>query len=617
MNTYSSPGFHGATQTISVWAPAAERMVHLVADGVKAPMKAGENGWWHSPEPVRVGSEYAFSIDGGDPRPDPRSLLQPEGIHGPSEVVDLAAHDWQDDGWRGHHADAASHDDAMRGAVFYELHIGTFTESGTFDSAIERLDHLVTLGVTHVEILPVNGVPGERNWGYDGVNWYATSAAYGGPAAFQRFVDACHARGLAVCLDVVYNHLGPSGNYLPEFGPYFNALHHTPWGPAVNLDGPQSDEVRRFIIENALMWFTEFHVDAFRLDAVHALADDTAVHILEELTAALELAAEETGRNVVVVAESDRNDPATVTPRAREPRSGQHGLAVADGGSAGLGLSGQWADDIHHTLHVLLTGETQGYYEDFAAPAALAKMYATPFFHDGTYSSFRERRHGRPVDPEATPAWRFVASLQTHDQVGNRATGERLSQLVGVDRLACAAALLLTSPYTPMLFMGEEYGAQTPWQFFTDHVDPEIAEGTSRGRAAEFAAHGWGDAVPDPQEESTFRNSVLRWSEIDDPDGEQSLLLDWYRTLIRLRREVPDLSDPTLGTSRVERDGEGPTSVVTVHRGDCRVVVNLSGEATTIDADRVIAAWHIVDERPADGGGVRVVIPADGVAIVR
>ena len=266
---------------------------------------------------------------------------------------------------------------------------------------------------------------------------------------------------------------------------------------------------------------------------------------------------------------------------------------------------------------MLLTGETQGYYEDFAAPAALAKMYATPFFHDGTYSSFRERRHGRPVDPEATPGWRFVASLQTHDQVGNRATGERLSQLVGVDRLACAAALLLTSPYTPMLFMGEEYGAQTPWQFFTDHVDPEIAEGTSRGRAAEFAAHGWGDAVPDPQEESTFRNSVLRWSEIDDPDGEQSLLLDWYRTLIRLRREVPDLSDSTLGTSRVERDGQGPTSVVTVHRGDCRVVVNLSGEATTIDADRVIAAWHIVDERPADGGGVRVVIPADGVAIVR
>ena len=614
--TYRSPGFHGSEQTVSVWAPNAERIVHLVSDGVRMPMSRGEGGWWHSPEPLRAGTEYAFSLDGDDPRPDPRSLLQPEGVHGPSQVVDLAAHEWSDADWQGHHTRAAG--SGMRGAVFYELHIGTFTAEGTFAAASERLDHLVALGVTHVEVMPVNGVPGQRNWGYDGVNWYATHAAFGGPEQFQRFVDACHAKGLAVCLDVVYNHLGPSGNYLPVFGPYFNAAHQTPWGPAVNLDGPGSDEVRRFIIENALMWFEEFHVDAFRLDAVHALADDTAVHLLEELMAALEAAAERLGRRVAVIAESDRNDPATVTPRRSEPVAGS-GMPVAVGGSAGLGLTGQWADDVHHALHVLLTGETQGYYADFAAEGALEKVFNTPFFHDGTYSSFRERRHGRPVDAAQTPGWRFVASLQTHDQVGNRATGERLSQLVSIDRLACGAALLLTSPYTPMLFMGEEFGARTPWQFFTDHEDPEIAEATSKGRAAEFAAHGWGDAVPDPQDELTHGNSVLQWSELDDLDGEQTLLLDWYRTLIALRRELPELSDPKLGATRVERDGEGSSCVVTVHRGDCRVVVNLSGEPVTRDAEQVVASWHTVDVRSNDDGrsGVRVTVPADAVAVVR
>lgn len=613
MTTYESPDFTGSAQTISVWAPNAERSVHLVADGVRSLMRSGDDGWWHSREPLAVGSEYAFSVDGGDLRPDPRSLLQPEGVHGPSQVVDLGEYEWSDAEWQGHHTRAGGN--GLEGAVFYELHIGTFTEEGTFEAAAARLDHLVDLGVTHVEILPVNAVPGRWNWGYDGVNWYATSSAYGGPQAFQAFVDACHAKGLAVCLDVVYNHLGPNGNYLPVFMPIYNEARQSPWGTAINLDGPNSDEVRRFIIENALMWFERFHVDAFRLDAVHALVDESAVHILEEIIANLEAAAERLGRRVVVVAESDRNDPATVTPRRREPVTGE--IAVADGGSSGLGLTGQWADDIHHALHVLLTGETQGYYEDFADPEALAKVFTTPFFHDGTYSSFRGRRHGRPVDPAQTPGWRYVASLQTHDQVGNRASGDRLSHLLSVGRLACGAALLLSSPYTPMLFMGEEYGARTPWQFFTDHDDPEIAAATSRGRAEEFAAHGWGDEVPDPQEESTFTNSTLDWSELDDTEGESALLLDWYRTLIRLRRDEQALAADDLGTTRVERRGKGSSSVVVVHRGDLRVVVNLSDEPVT-EAGEVVAAWHTVDVREGrDGSGSSVVIPTDSVVLLR
>lgn len=609
--TYTAPDFTGAAQTVSLWAPHAQRSVHLVADGVRSLMRAGDDGWWYSREPLSAGTEYAFSVDGGEPRPDPRSLMQPEGVHGPSQVVDLAEHAWQDAHWQGHHTRAGGN--GLEGAVFYELHVGTFTSEGTFAAAAERLDHLVALGVTHVELLPVNGVPGRWNWGYDGVNWYATSGAYGGPRAFQQFVDACHGKGLAVCLDVVYNHLGPNGNYLPVFMPVYNEARSSPWGTAINLDGPNSDGVRRLIIENALMWFEHFHVDAFRLDAVHALIDESAVHILEEIAANLDAAAERLGRRVIVVAESDRNNPATVTPRRREPVSGA--VAVADGGSSGLGLGGQWADDVHHAFHVLLTGETQGYYEDFADPGAVEKVFNTPFFHDGTYSSFRGRRHGRPVDPSQTPGWRYVASLQTHDQVGNRAAGERLSQLLSVGRAACGAALLLTSPYTPMLFMGEEFGARTPWQFFTDHDDPEIAAATSRGRAEEFAAHGWGDEVPDPQAESTFADSTLDWSELDDTDGEQALLLEWYRTLIRLRRDEPALGSGELGTTSVERHGKGSSSILVVRRGDLRVVVNLSDEAITVTG-HVVAAWHTVDVRES-GASPTVVVPADSVAILR
>ena len=366
--------------------------------------------------------------------------------------------------------------------MIYETHVGTFTPEGTLDAAIGRLPYLADLGVDVVELLPLSTFPGQHNWGYDGVAPYSVHEVYGGPAALHRFVDAAHAHGLGVCLDVVYNHLGPDGNYLGEIGPYFSGAYVTPWGQAVNLDGPDSAEVRRWVLDNVQQWLRDFHVDGLRLDAVHELHDDSALRLLEEMSREVDALAAETGRTKWLVAESDRNDPGTVTPRGA-------GHAVG-----GLGVHGQWADDVHHALHVALTGETQGYYADFADPEALAKVLRTPFFHDGTFSTFRGRGHGRQVDAGTLPGWRFVASLQTHDQVGNRAQGDRLSgERLDLDPglLACGAAILLTSPWTPMLFMGEEWGARTPWQFFTDHTDPDIAAATASGRKAEFGSHGW------------------------------------------------------------------------------------------------------------------------------
>lgn len=567
-----------------VWAPDAQAVELVLGDDESVAMRQ-DDGVWRADREARHGDRYAYRLDDRGPFPDPRSMAQPDGPDGLSQIVDPATFTWTDQSWSGA---------PLQGAVVYELHIGTFTPGGTLDSAVERLDHLAGLGVTLVEVMPVAGFPGDRGWGYDGVDLYTVHAAYGGPEALARFVDACHARGLGVCLDVVYNHLGPSGNYLPEFGPYFTDRHQTPWGSAVNLDAPGSDHVRRFIVDNALMWLRDYHIDALRLDAVHALVDERAVHILEQLAIETDSLALELGRPLTLIAESDRNDPATVT--ARGPS-----------GDGGLGLAAQWVDDVHHTLHTLLTGETQGYYADFADPTAIEKVERTPFFHDGTWSSFRGRAHGRPVDPEVTPGWKYVASLQTHDQVGNRATGERLSHLVSPGRAAAGAALLLTAPYTPMLFMGEEWAASTPWQYFTDHQDLELAAAVSKGRQAEFAEHGWGDSVPDPQARSTARNSTLLWDEVTQ--GDHAHMLDWYRTLFRLRRDVPDLSDPTLDVTRVQRDGD----VFEVPRGRHTVVVNLSAgqvRRPVPDGNRVLAAW---DATTQDG---ELVLPADSVAIV-
>ena len=530
-------------------------------------MSPSGGGWWRTDVVLGDGERYGFSLDGGDPRPDPRGLALPDGPHGLSAVFDTSRFAWSDDGWRGVDLD---------GAVIYETHVGTFTPEGTLDSAVERLPYLVDLGVSVVELLPLASYPGRHGWGYDGVAPYSVHQTYGGPAALQRFVDAAHAHGLAVCLDVVHNHLGPDGNYLAEMGPYFTDRHPTPWGQALNLDGPGSDEVRRWVLDSVRQWLRDFHVDGLRLDAVHELHDETATHLLEEMSREVDELADRTGRTRWLVAESDRNDPRTVTPRGT-------GDAVG-----GLGVHGQWADDVHHALHVALTGETQGYYADFADPAALAKVLRTPFFHDGTWSSFRGRRHGRPVDP-TIPGWRFVASLQTHDQVGNRAQGDRLSATLDAGVLACGAALLLTSPWTPMLFMGEEWGAGTPWQFFTDHTDPGVAKATADGRKAEFAAHGWAEGdVPDPQDPETFRRSKLDWAELTrEPHAR---LLAWYRDLLALRRSEPDLRDPQLANSDVwwlDRH-------LRVRRGGFVVLVNLADDPWHCDADgydEVVLAW--------------------------
>jgi maltooligosyltrehalose trehalohydrolase len=572
----------------TVWAPRA-RSVDLLLPEARHPMSAGEHGHWHVTVEVAPDSTYAFSLDGGDPRPDPRGLRLPDGPHGWSQLFDPAEFAWTDPHWAGV---------PLEGTVIYELHVGTFTEEGTLDSAIGRLDHLVDLGVGYVELMPLAPFPGTHGWGYDGVAPYAVHEVYGGPAALQRFVDAAHSRGIAVCLDVVYNHLGPDGNYLGEFGPYMTDTHHTPWGSALNLDAPESEPVRRWVIDNVLQWLRDFHVDALRLDAVHELHDDRALHILEEMSREVDELALGEGRRMFLIAESDRNDPGTVTPRGR-------GDAVG-----GLGIHAQWADDVHHALHVALTGETQGYYADFAEPGALEKAMRSPFFHDGTWSSFRGRRHGRPVDAATVPGWRFVASLQTHDQVGNRATGDRISAGLPAGVLACGAALLLTSPWTPMLFMGEEWGASTPWQYFTDHTDPDLGEAVRQGRRAEFASHGWDENdVPDPQDPATFEASKLDWSELTEAD--HARLLRWYRDLIRLRRERRDLRDPHLDQVRTLRDEK--SGLVVVQRGAYEVLVNLGEQPARAEVSgKVLLSWEPGVE-PADG---LVEVPAQSAVVV-
>ena len=570
--------------TPALWAPRAAR-VELVTDAGREPMRAAEGGWWHTDTVLQPGERYAFSLDGGDPRADPRGLRLPDGPHGSSAWYDAGTLSWHDDGWTG---------SPLEGAVIYETHIGTFTPEGTLDAAVERLPHLVDLGVTVVELLPLASYPGRHGWGYDGVAPWSVHEAYGGPDALHRFVEAAHAAGLGVCLDLVYNHLGPDGNYLAEIGPYLDDRYVTPWGQAVNLDGPDSHEVRRWVVENALLWLRDFHVDGLRLDAVHELHDEGALPILEELSREVDALAEETGRPKWLVAESDRNDPRTVTPRGP-------GKVVA-----GLGVHGQWVDDVHHALHVALTGESQGYYSDFADPEALPKVLRSPFFHDGTWSSFRGRSHGRPVDA-SVPGWRFVASLQTHDQVGNRAEGERLSQLVDPGLLACGAAVLLTAPWTPMLFMGEEWAAGTPWQFFTDHTNPDIAAATAAGRKAEFGSHGWAEEdVPDPQDPATFERSRLDWSE--PGRAPHARMLRWYTDLIALRREHPELRDPALGNP----DVHWADRHLAVGRGPFRVLANLADRPWSVESPgEVVLAW---DEVGA-GEGTLVVPPRSAVVV--
>lgn len=545
--------------SFTVWAPAAGR-VDVVAGEVSHPMarEQARPGWWAAEVVTPAETDYAFRLDGGSPLPDPRSRRQPHGPAGFSRTYRGDSHVWTDSAWRG---------TPLHGAVIYELHTGTFTEEGTLDAAVSRLEYLRDLGVTAVELMPLASFPGEHGWGYDGMCLFAVHEPYGGPDALKRFVDAAHGLGLAVFLDVVYNHVGP-GSRLAEFGPYLTSAHVTPWGPAVNLDQAGSDEVRAFIVDNAVMWLRDFHIDGLRLDAVHALEDHRAVHILEELADAAERAGSATGRSVVLIAESDMNNPRLVTERA----------------AGGFGLSGQWNDDFHHAVHTAVTGERQGYYGDFGSMRCLAKTFERAYFHDGTWSAFRGRSHGRPVDVLTVPSYRFVVFSQDHDQVGNRATGDRLPAILAGSPLRdqllrVAAGLVILSPYTPMLFMGEEWGADTPWQYFTDHTDPFFASAASEGRRSEFAAHGWAfEAVPDPQDPATFPRSKLDWSQ---PSREpHASLLKWYRELLALRRSRPELTDPRLSLVRAEYDEAARWLLV--HRGALRIAVNLGEAPVTI-----------------------------------
>ncbi|HYZ52039.1 MAG TPA: malto-oligosyltrehalose trehalohydrolase [Streptosporangiaceae bacterium] len=578
----------GPVRVGSVWAPDRRR-VRLLA-GFEAPEELelfrGEGGWWHAPEPLPPGTDYALLLDDDEtPLPDPRSLWQPRGVHGPSRSYDHAAFRWSDAAWTGR---------ALPGSVLYELHIGTFTPAGTFDAAIERLDHLVDLGIDMVEVMPVNAFDGTAGWGYDGVLWYAVHEPYGGPDGFKRFVDACHARGLGVLLDVVYNHIGPSGAYLDRFGPYFAG--HNIWGPALNVDGPGSDEVRRYVIDNACGWLRDFHVDGLRLDAVHAIADRRAVHLLEELAAVVDALSAGLRRPLSLIAESDLNDPKLITPREAN----------------GYGLTAQWCDDIHHALHVALTGETHGYYADFAAPDALETALRSAYFHAGTWSSFRDRSHGRPVDVHRIPGSRFVCYLQNHDQIGNRAQGDRLSASVRPGLLACGAAIVLCSPFTPMIFMGEEWAASTPWQFFASFPDPDLAEAVRRGRRAEFAAHGWGDSeVPDPLSPRTVERSTLDWEEVAVPRHRS--MLELYRALIALRHRYPELADPRLDRFTVE-SGPGERWLV-LHRGSLRLACNLAGEWDNVRLDRPVGVALLASVEVSHSGCV-LELPPESFALV-
>ena len=537
-----------------VWAPRAREM-RLQIDGQEPlPMQGPENrGWWKlTVEKAGPGTAYAFFID-QDPTayPDPRSLWQPRGVHAASRVYDTNGFQWTDGNW---------HTPPLASGIIYEMHVGTYSPEGTFDGAIQHLDHLVDLGVTHVEIMPVNEFAGGRGWGYDGVFLYAVFEPYGGPDGMKRFVDACHAKNLAVLLDVVYNHFGPVGNYANKFAPYLTDRYHTPWGAAVNFNESGSDEVRRFFLDNALMWLRDFHCDGLRLDATHEYIDRSAVHFMEQLSAEVERLGNTLNRRFVLIAESDLNDPKFVRPREAH----------------GYGMDAQWSDDFHHALFTLLWNDPgRGYYDDFGSMDDLVKSLRKAFVYDGKYSRYRHHTHGRPAD--GVSAHHFLGYIQNHDQVGNRAAGERLEHLVGMEASKVALGLVLTAPFVPMLWMGEEFAASAPFLYFADHEEEEMRRLVSEGRKRDFAAFGWDEnEVPDPELPATFERSKLDWNEVRE--GRHDEMLSWVRKLIQFRRCTVDLNDGDFGHTDVSCGTEGKSLIM--QRGAVRVVMNLGDTLT-------------------------------------
>jgi maltooligosyltrehalose trehalohydrolase len=570
----AEPGANGTR--FRVWAPAARRVEVVLFEAGKPaathPMALATDGYHEVTIPAAAaGAHYMYRVDGRDPRPDPASRSQPGGVHGPSAVVDPRAYEWHDEGWRGV---------ALDDMVIYELHVGAATEEGTFDALIRRLDDIRALGATAIELMPVADFPGERNWGYDGVCLFAPARAYGGAEGLKRLVDAAHARGLAVLLDVVYNHLGPDGNYLREYSPdYFTGRHTTPWGDALNVDGPDSEAVRAFFINNALYWAHEYHIDGLRLDATHEIKDDSPVHILAELAQTVRASLPE-GRRFVLIAENEDNDPAVVTTKARRHEGHEDLRSFASSRlrgerSSGWGLDGVWADDFHHQVRVALTGEREGYYADYSGSAAdIAATLRQGWFYQGQPAPHSGEPRGAPTD--GVPASAFVYCIQNHDQVGNRALGDRLNHAVAPAAYRAASVLLLLSPYTPLLWMGQEWAASTPFLFFTDH-NPELGRLVTEGRRREFArftafSH---HEVPDPQAEQTFRASKLRWAERET--GEHAAVLRLYHDLLELRRALPVLRErgrdsytavsPAEGVVALRRRGGGGTALLLVNLG--------------------------------------------------
>ena len=550
------------TNRFRVWAPTAQQVEMELVDG-RHDMTRDDSGWWSADREAQAGDVYLYVVD-GRPLPDPRSPQQPAGVLGPSRFVDHGTFQWSDSEWCGF---------VFAQAIVYELHIGTFTPEGTFSAAIERLDHLVALGVNAVELMPVAQFSGVRGWGYDGVDLYAPHHAYGGPEGLKSFVDACHARGLAVVMDVVYNHLGPEGSQLAGFGPYVAPHLATPWGPAFNFDAHGGDEVREFVLDNAAMWLRDYHCDGLRLDAVQAMLDTSAVHILEAIADRVADLSYRLQRTLWVIAESDLNDP----------------RLVRDQGRGGYGLTAQWSDDFHHSLHVLLTGESGGYYEDFAAFECLAEALHQAFVRPGEYRSYRGRSFGRSID--GVPLSRFLAYAQDHDMVGNRALGERLSHLVSGARARMAAALTLLSPFVPMLFMGEEWAASTPFLYFTDFSGARLHESVDANRRGMFAAFGFdATAASSPQDVATFERSKLRWEEIDGV--EHASMLSWYRDLIALRRVTPQLH--TGDASQVVTRCDAERRVLVYSNAGIVVACNLGTDEVVVEealgAERVMSS---------------------------
>ncbi|MAS33704.1 MAG: malto-oligosyltrehalose trehalohydrolase [Anaerolineaceae bacterium] len=562
--------------TFHVWAPGAQQVeTHLLDSDRYITMQRDRAGYFTCHvDGVMPGARYYYRLDGEKERPDPASRSQPEGVHGPSQVVD-PDFKWGDAGWQ---------PPSLRNSVIYELHVGTFTTEGTFDAIINYLPYLVELGVTTLQIMPVAQFPGARNWGYDGVQLYAPHHDYGGVDGLKRLVNACHQQGLAVLLDVVYNHLGPEGNYLWDYGPYFTDRYHSAWGDSINLDGPQSDPVRRFFMENAVYWLDQFHIDGLRLDAIHALYDTSARPFVSELAAHAQDWAVRHNRSVHIIAESHDNDRRLTLSREAN----------------GLGLNAQWLDDLHHMIHIILTGEDQGYYLDYQDFSLLPKVLTESFAYTGQYSQVWQRRHG--TSARAIPADRFIVSTQTHDQVGNRMLGERLSQLTDFDGLKLAAALMLCSPYVPMLFMGEEYRESAPFLYFISHEDPDLVKAVREGRAKEFAAFKWQAEPPDPHAETTFMRSKL--DHRLHLTGDHAVLYALYRELIGLRRQYTALSNPDRAATRVYADSFA--RILCMERRDAaqilRIVMNFDlheSQTMYLPGDEAVAWQKIIDSNDA------------------